>query len=513
MNRRYARRGRWAGTLAAAVLGVSGALFTLGTPPAGASQREISFIGPFTTYQLMHALFPTSVNDLLPGGTTADQTIVSTFISCASGVTFSAVTLTGAKGVPNGSTAAKRYLSAEESASFTERGCVTFIGSTVAPSLTTSDANLDYYAYALDGVAPMVGVAAGGSVLIPVTISLGQMKEIYSCWNGTSVVTTWHEVGLGTSTATINRFWPEQGSGDRVMYEDMLGFTPAVTGGTNHCSTGAVTKFSTVTVTGTKKSVGIEEDTEAGLVYATKVKHVTIENDVFIYSSAKFVTQWNDPNEYNASTAYNRVNQRDIGNFTPTKVELASIRERKTTGATTSSLPGMKFVRFTFTALNGRNVGTTSILAIVTTTTVTESNEWYSNIPAKKATNLSASTTRVPGVRYVYNICDIALPGYNVCKMMVGFDNQFVTPTPPLTPAKVVTGGDGTKNRLCSGEYTYMIKAQGFVPLDAAGGPGTSNLDGATCREFPAKYLPGLAPPASYAKFDYVFETWVSPTQ
>ncbi len=50
---------------------------------------------------------------------------------------------------------------------------------------------------------------------------------------------------------------------------------------------------------------------------------------------------------------------------------------------------------------------------------MTEGNEWYSN----DAANTSApktSVTRVVGIRYVYNVCDTALPGYNACKLLVG---------------------------------------------------------------------------------------------
>src|SRR6185437_13857628 len=315
MNRTFRRlRG---GALAMAALVAGGGAVVLGAMPAGASAKQVTAVGSFTTYQVMHALFPTSLNDTLPGGTTANQKVVSTATFCNGGVTYSS------GGAPNGSTAGKNALLAEETATATKKGCVTIGRSSSPPKPTTTSTNFDYYAYALDGVAPMVGTNAGGTVTgTTAALTLNEIKGIYRCTTGH---TTW--ASLGGHTGTINRFWPQTGSGTRSVYSDILGFTPAKAATKGTCATPAVTTFTTVTVGGTKKNVVNEENTESGLVYATKVLHDTIKNDIFIYSAGKFIFQWNDITGYGPTTAqHNRINNATIGNFTPTNVELASIR-------------------------------------------------------------------------------------------------------------------------------------------------------------------------------------------
>ena len=255
-----------------------------------------------------------------------------------------------------------------------------------------------------------------------------------------------------------------------------------------------------MTVTGSlvKKNVVNEENTESGLVYATKKLGDTIKDDVFIYSAGKFVSQWSNTSEY-GTTKHNRIDNLTIGNFTPTKVEIAATHERTATGATTPSGASETYV--TFTATTGKR---THKKVAINTATVAEANEWYSNIPLN-SDPAKTSKTRVVGIRYVYNVCDTALPGYNACKLMVAFDNQNVS------QATTQTGGAGTKSRLCAGDDSTVIIAQGFVPLAKAAGPSaTDNLATSTCREFPGKNYPGRASSAAYKK--YVYNTWVNPT-
>ena len=108
--------------------------------------------------------------------------------------------------------------------------------------------------------------------------------------------------------------------------------------------------------------------------------------------------------------------------------------------------------------------------------TVAEQNEWYHNLPNNSG-NPSDSNASVPGVRYVYNVADAVLPGYNGAKMMVGFDNQT----------------SGTKSVLCNGDDATTIVAQGFLPLTTGGSgtPAGSDAAAATCRQFQGLSYPG----------------------
>ena len=349
----------------------------------------------------------------------------------------------------------------------------------------------------------MVGKNAGGTATAPATLTPAELQGIYRCKPG---FINWST--LGGTTGAIVRFWPQSGSGTRAAYTNILGFTPekvhSSTSATT-CTTPAITHFTTVTVAGTKKQV-VNEENESGLVYAnklttttpsnpTKSKH-TIKDAIFVYSSGKFVSQWNNTSEYGTSK-HNRISGTTIGNFTPTNVELAKME-------TTSTHGGQAFA--VFTAATTTTPKRTGKRAHIDTTTVTEANEWYSHIPSTKASTASASAAAVPGVRYVFNICDTALPGYNTCKLMVGFDNQLVT------AATTVTNGAGTKSRLCAGDDSSAIVAAGFVPLTNGTGPSaTDNKVGAYCREYPGFHFPGQATGTTYRHWTY--NTWVNPTE
>jgi hypothetical protein len=474
----------------AAVASAGAGVLVLSTPPAGASNVQVSSVGSNTTYALMHALFPTSINNLLPGGLTSHTKVAATATLCTGGMTATQFTVTAVKGAPNGSTAAKKYLHAEEilpAATTDKKGCITLVRSSSPPETSTVSTHFDYYAYALDGVAPLAGTNAGGSVTSPTAFTLAELRAIYQCKPGH---TTWHT--LGGSTGTIVRFWPQTGSGTRSVYKDLLGFTPAKSATKGTCPTTAITTF---TVGGTK--VTNEESTESGIVYAAKVLHDTVKDAIFIYSAGRFVAEWNNITQY-GPTGHNRISSSVTGNFTSANLEYASIRLRKSTGATTSTGTPEKFVTFTATTS-----GRTTHRAGINATVVTEANEWYSHIPAS-GDAAKTSTSRIPGVRYVYNVCDTKIPGYDACKSLVGFDNQNHAQTGTQTT------GLGTKSRLCAGDDAATIGAQGFVTLTRVGKPrGTtsSNLASATCREFPGKNYPGLGTAKSWT-----FNTWVNPT-
>ena len=475
----YQRRTRRStrATLAAIALASGAAGLIAG--PAGASNTQVSAVGSLTTFTLMRALFPVSINNVNPNPLTgsATETIAADPLTCSAGVTYST-----ALQPPNGSGAGKTALAAEEAASTTSQGCIDLVrvASPPAPHAETlpsggaesgdpSGSHFDYYAYGLDGFDPLLGSNAGGTAASPATVSLTQLQEIYSCWNSTtsSAVTTWAQAGIGSSTATIVRYWPQTGSGVRSVYTDILGFDPTVlTNAVNHCATAPTTGFTSGSTTYPE-----EQDAEDGIIYNQVVNGVSDANAIYIYSAGKFAQEWNNPTAYN-STATNAVavglghSPSNIGNF-DTSLTLANIYD---TGATPS---GHSFVNYTPVH---SHQGTMSLNA----STVNEANEWYTHLPAGDTTNPSDSTAAVPGVVYVYNIADTQLPSYNGAKALTGFDNQV----------------QGPESALCHGDDSSIIAAQGFLPLSnngASTAPAGSDVAGATCREFIGLSYPGKA--------------------
>lgn len=526
------------GLLAASLMVAGGGVVALGSSPAGASNKQVTAAGSFTTYNMMHNIFGPSLHDLLPGGKTSAQFVKATATYCAGGVAFTTPTTshnlggTTKLGAPNGSTAGKKYLYGEQSTTKTKKECVTFSRSSSPPvtgtgSTVNNASDFDYYAYALDGVAPMVGSNAGGTREHPVTLTLYDMKQIYLCKPG---YTTWktvtgttapstiatptgtvHNTKQGGVTGAIVRFWPQTGSGTRSVYTSMMGFTPDKTTkgtATHHstCTTRPTTKFATVTVhtvtvAGTphgikKETVTNEENTEDGLIYYNSLHPGALTNAIFIYSSGKFEQEWNNTSVYN-STGKNSINNVAIGRFTATHLYLAQMRNTKKPGSTS---PFVNFGAQSGTFTKNTNRGTEAI----NTTVVKEANEWFSHI----TTNTKGTTTSsapVAGVRYVFNVADTALPTYSEAKMMIGFDNRAT----------------GAKSALCHGDDSQAIIASGFVPLnkgttapanDGGGGTtakfgGTSDLAGSYCREFPGHQYPSWG-----GHLDWTTSTFVQAT-
>ena len=122
-----------------------------------------------------------------------------------------------------------------------------------------------------------------------------------------------------------------------------------------------------------------------------------------------------------------------VGNFLAGTLSLASVRS---TGGT-----GEAYVDLT-TQLGRFNQDTNRGLEGIDGTTVAEANEWYHNLPA--GNDPSDSTSTIPGIRYVYNVADTVLPGYNGAKMYIGFDNQ----------------ASGTESVLCHGDDASTITAR-----------------------------------------------------
>jgi len=499
----FLRRGILAGAM---VLAGCGATVALAAAPAGASNTEMTAAGSFTTFFMMHALFP-EVNLINPNPESGaeSQSIVSDTETCSGGVTYN----TGNQ-PPNGSGQGKTALAAEETAAANEQGCIDFSRSSsppaphseTLPSTSTESgdpagSHLDYYAYALDGVAPMVGSDAPSSVHTAGSdtgtgkgLTLAQVQAIYEC-----VDTNWNQITVNSVTGAnspIVLFWPQAGSGTRAVYTDVLGFDPTKQVSPSTCTTNTqpIVGFTLGAATAPN-----EENAEDGILYQNSVgvpagslaagPTVTVAAGsvapaaMYIYSAGKFSSQWDDTTDY-TSTANNFVDQtltgntNTMGNFLAGTLNMASIRS---TGGT-----GEAYVDFTPQLLafhQDTNRGTYAIDG----TTVTEANEWYHNLPSTTGGNPSDSNATIPGVRYVYNVADTVLPGYNGAKMIIGFDNQ----------------ASGTESVLCHGDDSSTITAQGFLPLTTgSGAPSGSDAAGSTCREFQGLNFPSLGTALSW---------------
>ena len=452
-----------------------GVFAPLGAGSAGASSAQVTAVGSAASYVMMHNLFPTSLNDLLPGGTTADQRIAATASLCSGGVSYGA-----GDPVPNGSQAGRAALHAEESAASNEQGCIDFVRSSSPPEpgTTTVSTRFDYYAYALDALAPLVGKNAGGTRSSPTTLTLADLQDIYRCKPGYS---NWHTVTNGAN-APIVRFWPPPTSSTAVVYSQMLGFTPtethAFTAGST-CTTAPIWHFTV----GGKTVVG-EEDSEEGIIYQASIDATTpVADAIDVYSVGRFASQWNTTTRY-TETKINSITDTAIGNFNAATLLLAEIQNRVSSSKTAPFA--------VFTPQSGTFNATTRRGRFGTNTAVVnEGNEWFSHMPTAGSAP-TASSAAVPGVLYVYNVADSSLPTYSEDKMMVGFDNQ----------------AEGTKSVLCNGDDAVTIEASGFVPLNTGStAPASSDDAGATCREFPGKAYPGDGPSRSWTD-----ATWSEPT-
>jgi len=493
------RRGILAGAM---VLAGCGATVAVAAAPAGASNTEVSVVGSFTTFFMMHALFP-ELNMINPNAESGSETqsIVSDSETCSGGVTYS----TGLQ-PPNGSGQGKTALAGEEGAAANEQGCIDFSRSSSPPaphaetlpsgsteSGDPASSHLDYYAYALDGVAPMVGSDAPTSVRVAGSdtgaskgLTLAQVQAIYEC-----VDTNWDQItvnGVTGSNSPIALFWPQSGSGTRAVYTDVLGFDPTKQVSPSACTTTTepITGFTLGSATAPN-----EENAEDGIIYQNSIGDSNAAGGsiaagsvaaaaMYIYSAGKFSSQWNDTTDYN-STADNFVDStlnsggtNTMGNFLAGTLSMASMRS---TGGT-----GLAYVDLT--AQVGRfNQDTNRGTYAIDGTTVSEANEWYHNLPSTTGGNPSDSNATIPGIRYVYNVADTVLPGYNGAKMLIGFDNQ----------------ASGTKSVLCNGDDASTITAQGFLPLTTgSGAPTGSDAAGSTCREFQGLSFPSLGTSLSW---------------
>jgi ABC-type phosphate transport system substrate-binding protein len=489
------------GVLAGAIVLAGGSAASLAAPPAGASNTQMTAVGSFTTFFMMHALFP-QLNNInpLPETGTETQSIAADSQTCSGGLTYTAAT-TPAVQPPNGSGQGKTALNAEQTtAPANEQGCIDFSRSSSPPAPSTetlpststengdpAGSDFDYYAYALDGVAPLVGSDAPSTAQDPSGdtglhngLTLAQVQGIYAC-----TITNWDQVtvnGVTGPNEPIVTFWPQSGSGTRAVYTDVLGFDPTVPNkGIDICTTATEPA---VGFTANGITAPNEENTEDGIIYANSLvagcavaspgPSCPAAEAIYIYSAGKFSQEWNDTADNN-STANNLVKQtvdasstpdNHVGNFLAGTLSMASMQSTASQGETYVDL----------TPQAGRfNQDTNRGTLAVDGTTVSEQNEWYHNLPNNSG-NPSDSAATVPGVRYVYNVTDTLLPGYNGAKMMIGFDNQV----------------GGTKSVLCNGDDATTIVAQGFLPLTTgASAPNGSDAPSGTCRQFAGLSYPG----------------------
>ena len=392
----FLRRGILAGAMG---LAGCGATVALAAAPAGASNTEMTAAGSFTTFFMMHALFP-EVNQVnpVPESGSETQSIASDTQTCSGGVTYS----TGLQ-PPNGSGQGKTALAGEETGAANESGCIDFSRSSsppaphaeTLPSTSTesgdpSPSHLDYYAYALDGVAPLVGSDAPASVHTAGAdtgaskgLTLAQVQAIYEC-----VDTNWDQItvnGVTGANSPIVLFWPQSGSGTRAVYTDVLGFDPTkqVSPSTCTVTTQPITGFTLGSAT-----VVNEENTEDGIIYQNSLGYSNAAGGsvaagsvaaaaIYVYSAGKFASQWNDTTDYN-STADNFTDQtltgttNTMGNFLAGTLSMASMRS---TGGT-----GEAYVDLT-AQIGPFHQDTARGTYAIDGTTVAEANEWYSHLP------------------------------------------------------------------------------------------------------------------------------------
>jgi len=493
-KRSILRRGLLAGAM---TLAGFGATVAVASAPAGASNTEMTAVGSFTTFFMMHALFP-EVNMINPNPEAGSETqsVSSDAQTCSGGLTYST-----SNQPPNGSGQGKTFLATEEGLAATSQGCVDFSRSSsppaphaeTLPSTTTesgdpSPSHLDYYAYALDGVAPLVGSDAPSTVRNAATetgpgngLTLAQVQQIYEC-----VITNWDQLtvnGVTGANSPIVLFWPQAGSGTRAVYTDVLGFDPTKLISPQVCTTQPIQSFTLNTATAPN-----EENSEDGIIYQNSVGYANAAGGpvavgsvtaaaMYIYSAGKFSQQWNDTTDFN-STASNLVDSNlnggtanTMGNFEAGTLSFAALQNTSGSGEAYVDLTP-QVGRFN----QDNNRGTYAVDG----NTVAEANEWYSNLPSNTGGNPSDSNASIPGVRYVYNIADTVLPSYNGAKDLIGFDNQT----------------SGSKSVLCNGDMASTITAQGFLPLtNGSGAPAGSDAAGATCREFAGLSFPSQGTP------------------
>lgn len=499
--------------------------------PASATSTSLYDAGSATTYDLMVSLFggttlagntvgspgnTPSVTTITPGATNGG---IPTGTGCTTGMTWS----TGSDGwslgafptsgspAPNGSTEGKRALYAEQTvagvASEGDQSCIDFARSSSALNSSAPNTNeMQYFAYALDAVSVLVGKDATAKLPAgtPAQLDLQQIYGIYTCQ-----LTNWDQIQVGVSAsgtpiyganASIYRFWPQSGSGTLAFMQGMLGsltanntttaFDPTIaadnpngtaagdapSGGNNNCVNG---------IYGYNGPYVSEENIETTIANSSAAADA---GAIMPFSVGKFLEQWNDSNDYNSGGPGG-----PNGNWDPSLsiANLGGLGALQANGAlpysygdvtsfTTANAPlyggnpnypFAPFIGWTFTSnpegnpfvTNGQNaVGATNGAV------ASEPDEFYNNY--------GTTDYMQPGVRYLYNVLDTALPSYAAALGQVGFTNLSTPTTVSNLCNNTKIGPSATQTP------AQIILSQGFLPLTNAKSP--ANLAGSYCREF-----------------------------
>jgi hypothetical protein len=390
-----------------------------------ASDASLVAVGASATAPLMQKLLPT-VDVVSSGATTGGAPSSS---DCQGGDPYSA-----SSPGPSSSAAGVRALLDEETAESNEQGCTAIARSAAPPSATgagdgaATASHLQYFAFALDAVAPLVGSNSGSTAETSLDLTLGQIKDVYNC-----TISHWNDLGA-SSMAPIIRYWPEPGSSTASLYEGILGFDPRQFTKSDKCANSLIGTYL------------VSPHSEAAIVNNQDV------TDAFsLYPAGSFSYQWDHPKAYGPtlSNPDDSTQPNTEGNWSAS-LTLASV------DAVGGSAPN-PFVAFT----TGEGRGSEAL----DTTTVTETNEWYSHV---------GGSTVVPGVFYLYNVVDDVLPTYQAAVSFVGFDNV----------------SEGAASALCDGADASEISAASYVPLGSSGGPSGTDQAGATCRELQGGSVP-----------------------
>jgi ABC-type phosphate transport system substrate-binding protein len=207
----------------------SGAMLvaSLGAPAGAATPQVIATVGSSTTFNAIGAL-ATQYNGSATLNPNHDK-IVNVPPTLPSGQSFNVPGDSHCAAFsyhnpgtlpPNGSSAGISALVADT------KGCIDSARSSRGRN-TSDPANLDFFAWAIDGVS-WAHVSTGGHA--PINLNQSQLQGIYLCTNsGKPQFTNWNQVG--GSTAPIIRYLPQTGSGTLSFFETkVLGLSSAQQG-------------------------------------------------------------------------------------------------------------------------------------------------------------------------------------------------------------------------------------------------------------------------------------------
>jgi ABC-type phosphate transport system substrate-binding protein len=264
------------------------------------------------------------------------------------------------------------------------------------------------------------------SIYAPATMTDAQLLGIYNC-----TFTDWGQVG-GIAGHAIQRYLPQASSGTRKFFISSLlgGFDPTTVSSTTPPAGSTFPCPAVVATQLDNAGKPLEENT------GNELDAAGYQTAIIPYSVGQWVYQANN----HLNPTLDLRNGIKIGGFTPTagaavnylRWNVGGVWEPNSVNGANPSAPLNENQTSIYIAANG---GTQSYL----------------------------------GVRYVWYILDDVNPNYAITQGMVGFTNVAA----------------GAKSPLCSNSERGNIATFGFSPLPTTGG-GTSNLAGATCRDYGA---------------------------